>query len=101
MHLRYEESSRHRHIRSIVHQFQQEYAYSPPLKYSDRTSNFDIKPEFTIDGKKLYFTPKISENYLISLEVTNLNDSTIYVENFYYNAIDKGIKMKTISEKKI
>ena len=75
------------------------FKWTPPLKYSDRTSNFDIKPDFTIDGKNLYFTPKISENYLISLEVTNLNDSTIYVENFYYNAIDKGIKMKTISEK--
>jgi len=74
------------------------FKWTPPLKYSDRTSNFDIKPDFTIDGKNLYFTPKISENYLISLEVTNLNDSTIYIENFYYNAIDKGIKMKTISE---
>ena len=48
------------------------FKWTPPLKYSDRTSSFEINPDYKIDGKNLYFTPKVSENYLISLEVKKM-----------------------------
>jgi len=68
------------------------YKWSSPLNYPSNTSDFKVNPKFEFKDNNFYFTPQHSGSYIVSLEVTDLNDSLIYTENFLFNATASRLK---------
>ena len=77
------------------------FKWSAPLKYPEKTADFDIQPDYNINGKYLFFTPKTNDSYYITLDVTDAKDSLIFQESFHYNVVGENLETTISNNKEI